>query len=72
VETNPGREELRDEVHDPHVRIYSAHLRLWTVYVFVPPTADANVRNKVAEAAEDLTGLRNEIRFDRRQLLLPL
>ena len=72
VETQPGREEVRDAVCDPHVRIYSAHLRLWTVYVFVRPSIEQNTRNKVCQLFEDLIGLKNQIQFHRHQLLLDL
>lgn len=72
VEPTPGKEALLDEVHDPHVRIYSAHLRLWRVYVFVSPTVEPYQREKVSEITEDIVGIPNQRTAERRQYLLDL
>jgi HD superfamily phosphohydrolase len=71
VSTKPGKAEYRDEAHDPHLRMLERHLGLWFVYVFVSPSCDRNEFNKAGEAAEEVLGLGNEIRIDRKQLVLP-
>lgn len=68
----PGKGILRGDVHDPHMRIRKAHMGLWTVFVFVPPDKKPNTLNRVAEASEEILRLRNEVDFERRQLVLEL
>jgi hypothetical protein len=70
VSRQPGKEETRDEVHASHMRVATSHVALWVVYVLISGENNQNVRNQVAAAAEDEIGLCNEVRFDRRQLML--
>lgn len=72
LETAPGKTVVRDEVEASNKRMYARHLRLWQVYVFAPAGIPLNQRNRLAEVAEDLLKLPNELAFDRRQLVLPL
>jgi hypothetical protein len=71
VATGPGTDEVREAVHEPHLRIRSAHIGLWMVFVFVPPDLGQNDLRAVAEATEEVLGLKNDIgSFQRRQLML--
>jgi len=65
VALRPGDAELRDEVHKPHRRIVERHLGLWTVYVLYGGK-DSSVANRLGEAGQELFGLKNEARIDRR------
>jgi hypothetical protein len=58
----------RDE--EQYRRIYSAHMNLWTCYVFVAPDMDLNRMGRVAKAASDLLELENDVDLRPKQLAL--
>jgi len=68
VEIHRGSTEFRDEVHGPHYRISTDHLRLWEAYVFCDPEIEVGKRLAIAEAAANLLRLRNEVQADRREV----
>ena len=72
VAPGPKTKQVRDEVSDPHLRIRNAHIALWTVFVFIPPDKEPNIRDKVAAASEEVLGLTNQVDFHRKQLVLQI
>jgi len=69
VGLDPTTTELhRDE--EPYRRIYEGHLKLWTVYVFVPPNSDRDTFSRVARAASEVLELQNEVDLRPKQLSL--
>lgn len=72
VETGKDRRRVRDDVHHHHQEIYRDHLSLWNVYVFVNPEMDETSKIAVAAQAEARFPMKNEIQFNRRQLVFDL
>lgn len=70
VEDQPGRTEVRGDVHRPYLRTLNRHLGLWTVYVFTSARRGDPARDRIGEAAETLFGMRNQIATNRRQEIL--
>lgn len=53
---------------EPYRRIYSAHINLWTAYVFVPPDEDRDTVARVASAAATVLEMENEVDLRPKQL----
>ena len=69
VGVDPATRQLhRDE--EQYRRIYSAHLNLWTAYVFAPPELDRDRINRIAMAAQEVLELENEVDLRPKQLAL--
>jgi hypothetical protein len=70
VERRPGTSELLDEVYQPFNAIYQRHFALWKVYVLCADMSDWHKSSMLAEKAEEVLGLPNELAISRKQGVL--
>ncbi|WP_374947405.1 hypothetical protein, partial [Agreia sp.] len=70
VEEAHGEVALRDSVFARHQEVFSRHLALWSLYVFVRPDLGAEPRSRLSHVAALRFGLKDEMRTGHKQLAL--